>query len=104
MIDETVLNAGDYVVVAEAEADNSLNGLGVELFGGEVFSDEAVVCVREFYLIVVLVEEVVHVHVVYVPRDSFEVNVLFVFFVLFRFLILGVAIGATIEIFEPRVN
>ena len=89
MIDETVLNAGDYVVVAEAKADYSLNGLGVELFGGEVFSDEAVVCVGEFYFIVILVEEVVHVNVVDVTGDSFEVNVLFVFF---GFLILRVAV------------
>jgi hypothetical protein len=59
----------------EPKVFTDLKGLFVDVLGGEVFGDAAVVCVAEFDLVVLVVEEVVDVNIVYVTLDVLEVDV-----------------------------
>jgi hypothetical protein len=61
-----------------SEVFNHFQGFFVDILSGKVLCDTAVVCIGEFGAVDLLVEKVIHVHVVDVPLYTFEVDIVFI--------------------------
>ena len=69
------VEALDHEMPWKSEVLAYFQGLLVNVLGSEVFSDAAVVSVAELYLVVLVVEEIVHVHIVHIALDTAQVDV-----------------------------
>jgi len=79
MVNVAPVETLDHELPREPKIFAHLQCLLVHILRREVLRDAAVVSVRQFCFVVLMVEEVVHVHVVHVALDCFQINFAFIF-------------------------
>ena len=75
MVDVATIQAFDHELTREPKVVANLQGLLVDVLRRKVFRDATVVGVAQLYLVVLVVEEVVHVHIVHIALDVLQVDV-----------------------------
>lgn len=75
MVDVATIQALYHELAGEPEVVAHLQRLFVDVLRREVLCDATVVGVAQLYLVVLVVEEVVHVHVVHITLDVLQVDV-----------------------------
>ena len=78
MVDVAPVEALYQELPREAEVLANLERLFVDVFGGKVLGNAAVVGVAQFDFVVLMVEQVVHIYVVNVSLDILQVQIIFV--------------------------
>ena len=74
MVDVTPIQTFDHKVSWEAKVLAYFDSLFIENLGGKVLGDAAVVYVTQFILIVLMVEQIVHIYIVYIALNACQID------------------------------
>ena len=80
VVDVSTVEALDHELAWESEVLAHFDRLFVDDLRCEVLSDAAVVNVAQLILVVLVVEQIVHIDVVYVALDRLKIHVVFIVF------------------------
>lgn len=75
MVNVSPIEALDEELSGEPKVFTNQKGLLVNVLCRKVFGDAAVVGVAEFDLVILVIEQIVHVYIVHIALNVFEVNV-----------------------------
>lgn len=76
MVDISAIEAFYHELARETEILAHFKCFFVDVFGREILSDAAIISVREFRRVDLVIEEVVNVYVVHVTLNTFQISVL----------------------------
>jgi hypothetical protein len=75
MVDVASIETFDNELTREAEILTDLESFFINILGGEVFCDAAIIGIAELYLVFFVVKEIVYIHIVNVPLNTLKIHI-----------------------------